>query len=100
MGKAKRNVRYFSGSVELPVVWTEKVKAIRTLHPEAALKRIDSFSAWVGGEKYSRENFLPVTRIVAHNPAGSLHKCGSKCRSAKGSNCECSCRGEFHGAGN
>lgn len=40
----------------------------------------------------------PVARVVAfknHNP--SLHKCGPKCRNAKGPNCECSCKGEFHG---
>ncbi len=39
-----------------------------------------------------------VHRVVAfqnHNP--SLHKCGARCRNAKGPNCECSCRGEFHG---
>ncbi len=39
-----------------------------------------------------------VHRIVAfktQNP--SLHKCGAKCRNAKGHNCECSCKGEFHG---
>jgi len=39
-----------------------------------------------------------VHRVVGFktlNP--SLHKCGSKCRSAKGHSCECSCKGEFHG---
>ena len=39
-----------------------------------------------------------VTRVVAfktNNP--SLHKCGAKCRNAHGPNCECSCKGEFHG---
>lgn len=101
MAKAKRVTRFFHGETELAQAWTEDMRKIRALHPEAGkLKRIDSFSAWVGGERYSRENFLPVTRIVHHNPAGSLHKCGSRCRSAKGSDCECSCRGEFHGAGN
>lgn len=39
-----------------------------------------------------------VSRVVAfknHNP--SLHECSAKCRSAHGPNCECSCKGEFHG---
>ena len=39
-----------------------------------------------------------VARVVAfknHNP--SLHKCGARCRNATGPNCECSCKGEFHG---
>jgi hypothetical protein len=30
---------------------------------------------------------------------GSVTKCGGACRSAKGPNCDCHCRGEFHGAG-
>ena len=39
-----------------------------------------------------------VARVVGfknHNP--SLHKCGAKCRNARGPGCECSCKGEFHG---
>jgi len=39
-----------------------------------------------------------VHRVVAFkNQNPSLHKCGAKCRNAKGHNCECSCKGEFHG---
>lgn len=41
---------------------------------------------------------VPVHRVVAyktHSP--SRHKCGAKCRNAKGPNCECVCGGEFHG---
>ncbi len=42
-------------------------------------------------------------RFAVHREVGfkvnnpSLHKCGPRCRSAKGPNCECSCKGEFHG---
>ena len=36
---------------------------------------------------------------ITHNPAGSLHRCSDKCRTAKGPSCECSCGGMNHGAG-
>src|SRR5262245_46910469 len=41
---------------------------------------------------------VPVTRMIIYKSNPSLHKCDSRCRSAKGHNCECSCGGEFHGS--
>lgn len=38
-------------------------------------------------------NVEPIT----HDPGGSQHKCGARCRSAKGGACECSCKGMYHG---
>jgi len=35
---------------------------------------------------------------ITHDLAGSQHKCGPKCRSARGPACECSCGGKNHGA--
>ena len=60
-------------------------------------RRIKGTLGYVRG--YLNGVATPVHRVVAfknHNP--SLHKCGARCRNAKGPNCECSCGGEFHGA--
>jgi len=43
--------------------------------------------------------YLKVVPIT-HDTCGSQHKCGEKCRSAKGGSCECSCGGMFHGIAN
>ena len=37
-------------------------------------------------------------RHIARPSNASNHKCGGKCRSARGPNCECSCGGVNHGA--
>lgn len=38
-------------------------------------------------------------RMVIRKANPSNHKCDARCRHAKGHNCECSCGGKFHGAG-
>ena len=43
------------------------------------------------------EDCVPVARAILYDENGSKHICSSKCRCAKGGNCECSCGGEFHG---
>ena len=45
-----------------------------------------------GGKHYAEREIIRPARP-------SNHKCGGKCRSAKGPNCECACGGEQHGAG-
>jgi hypothetical protein len=42
---------------------------------------------------------LPITRVIFIKENPSMHKCGAKCRHAKGSSCDCECGGQFHGAG-
>ena len=39
-------------------------------------------------------------RLIERPALASNHKCGGRCRSAKGNVCECSCGGAQHGAGN
>lgn len=41
-----------------------------------------------------------VERTINRKDNPSNHKCGDKCRNAKGFSCECSCGGKFHGHGN
>ena len=67
-------------------------------------KRYDSFSMMVmhsaedKGKLMSQHGpVMPLTRIVDYKTNGSKHECGAKCRNAKGPNCECSCKGEYHG---
>ena len=91
--------KYFSGSVELKSAFPVARAAVRALFPVGTIKRYDGFSLWAGtvSGKYDTTNFLPVTRIIHHDENGSGHKCDSRCRCAKGGNCECACGGEFHG---
>lgn len=39
-------------------------------------------------------------RLIFRKSSPSNHKCGAKCRHAKGGQCECECGGKYHGAGN
>lgn len=59
----------------------------------------DSFHRKAGHPATGPDATLPVTRTIYFKSNPSLHKCDARCRHAKGSNCECSCGGEFHGAG-
>lgn len=91
--------RYFSGDTELAICYPLSRAAVRSKYPTGAIKTYDGFNLQVGtvDGRFSKESFLPVTRIVCFNPNGSAHKCGPRCRCAKGRDCECSCGGKFHG---
>jgi hypothetical protein len=91
--------RYFSGVVEIKGAYPLANAVVRAQFPLGKFKRYDSFNFFVGTPdgKYSTTQFLPVTRIIRHNEHGTLHQCGSKCRNAKGGDCECSCGGVYHG---
>ena len=91
--------RYFSGAVEVKGAFPLKRALVRAAFPAGKIKKFDGFSLLVGtvSGKWDETNFLPVTRIVYHDENGSGHKCDSRCRCAKGRDCECSCGGEFHG---
>lgn len=43
---------------------------------------------------------VAIMRAIEFKANPSLHQCGAKCRHAKGGQCECSCGGKYHGAGN
>jgi len=99
---ATTTTKYFSGTVQLNGAYPVKREAVRALYPEGKIKSYDSFNLLVGRTDgiYSTSDFLPVTRIIRFNEEGTKHKCGGRCRNAKAGDCECSCGGKFHGAGN
>lgn len=65
--------------------------------PGQYAKRADSFSRYVGVNEAGE--MRPVTRMIRYFRTSAPHKCGPRCRQAKGGDCECQCGGKFHGAG-
>ena len=94
--------KYFSGTREVQVngaIMSNKEASVR--FPGVKVKRYDSFSVMVGYTTDAMplmEEILPITRVIRYNENGSKHECDSRCRNAKGSDCECSCGGRYHGA--
>lgn len=99
MNATRTQFRYFSGETELATFYPLPRATVRAKFPAGAIKKYDDFSLKVGtiDGRYSATDFLPVTRVIRFNPNGTRHECGSRCRSAKGCDCECSCGGKFHG---
>ncbi len=99
-----RETRYFSGAVELAGgAYSLPRAVVRARFPVGQLP-LNSIKSWNPGtllvghtDGLLSSDWLPVTRIVRHNPHGSLHKCDARCRHAKAGDCECSCGGKFHG---
>lgn len=91
-------VLYFSGTTALRLIQSLEnarfaaIGGVRSKH-----NRYDSFRRIVGQPIEGPGAVLPVTRKIFFKSNPSLHKCGSRCRGAKGHDCECSCGGEFHG---
>jgi hypothetical protein len=102
MATTRAATKYFSGTVELRGAYSLPRADVRVSFPTGKIQKYDDFNLWVGtvDGKYSTSNFLPVTRIIHYNEAGSKHKCGDRCLNAKRGDCECACGGQFHGAGN
>lgn len=95
--------KYFSGDVELRGAYPLPRTDVRALFPSGKIQKYDSFNLLVGtvdGRYRTSDGFLPVTRIIRYNEAGSKHQCGGRCVNAKGGDCECACGGKNHGAGN
>lgn len=91
-------IKYYSGMVELsfPIpVLNEQFLAIGGI--KSKHNYFDSFKRLAG--KDTDGQLLPVTRSIQYSEKPSLHSCGSKCRNAKGHDCECECGGKNHGAG-
>ena len=96
---ATETTKYFSGTTQVSAIQSMRNDAYRAAFPGVKGKRFDGFAMLVGRVDGSRD-FLPVTRTIAYKRNPSLHKCDARCRNAKGGSCECSCGGQFHGAGN
>lgn len=97
-------VKYFSGTEQLQAPFGLANEKFDALFPGVKGKRNDSFTKLVGFPEGARWTFdgvgsKPVTRVIDFKKNPSLHKCDARCRHAKGNNCECSCGGQFHGAG-
>lgn len=89
---------YFAGTEPVATYWPMKNAEFAAKFPGAAAKRYDSFSRMVG--RNAAGEIVPVTRVIFRKANPSNHKCDARCRHAKGNNCECSCGGKYHGAGN
>lgn len=89
-------VKYFSGAIEV-----QRIQGITNAQFQQ-LGGVKSKHNWYDGFKRlagidKEGNLLPVTRTIFYQSNPSLHKCNSRCQSAKGHNCECECGGENHG---
>ncbi len=89
--------RYFSGTTPGNGLRPMKNAEFEKRFPGVQGKRDDSFSKLVTFDEHGTP--MPVTRVIDFKKNPSLHKCDARCRHAKGNNCECSCGGQFHGAG-
>ena len=102
MSMANR-ITYYCGTVKLARVFPlrlDRFKAIGGVPSKH--NRYDSFDRLAGataGEDGRESAYMPVTRKIEYKRNPSKHKCDSRCRSATGHQCECSCGGQFHGAG-
>lgn len=88
--------KYFSGTTEGKGLQPMDNARFKALFGDAKGRRCDSFSMYVTFDDTGKP--MPVTRTIFRKANPSNHKCDSRCRSAKGHNCECSCGGKFHGA--
>jgi hypothetical protein len=89
--------KYFSGDKEVTYYGPMKNAAFAAAFPGVKGKWFDSFARIVGK---ADGVVLPVTRVITYKSNPSLHKCDARCMNATGGNCECSCGGKNHGAGN
>jgi len=92
-----REARYYNDDAEIS--WPDSMKNEEFVATFGSVKslRFDSFRRLVG-KTIGTSEVLPINRVVYFKTSQpSLHKCGGKCRSATGHNCECSCGGKFHG---
>jgi len=65
--------------------------------PGLYARKFDGYSRMVAYNE--KGEIRPVTRMVRFFKTSKPHKCGARCRQAKGGDCECECGGKFHGAG-
>jgi hypothetical protein len=101
MTNTNRTTKYYSSETELRGAYSLPRALVRERFPTGKIRKYDDFNLLVGTTDgvYSRTAFLPVTRIIRYNEAGSKHKCDGRCLNAKRGDCECSCGGRNHGLG-
>jgi hypothetical protein len=93
-------VLYFSGTTPVKNVFgLDNAKFAAIGGTKSKHNWYDSFARLAGHPVEGSDAVLPVTRTIFYKSNPSLHKCDARCRHAKGNSCECSCGGEFHGAG-
>jgi len=100
------NMKYFSGTEEVFSPQPMRNPKFAELFGNVKAKRVDSFSMLVGYARNTDSRDVvrgngakPITRVIEFKRNPSLHKCDARCRNAKGHSCECSCGGQYHGAG-
>ena len=62
--------------------------------------KADGYNKWIGYKvagALANDPWFPVVRIIEWKKVAEPHKCDSRCETAKGRKCECSCGGENHG---
>lgn len=91
-------ITYYSGNIQLKNIQSiENAKFLQIGGIKSPHNRFDSFQRLAGHPVSGPDAILPVTRRIEYKSNPSKHKCGPRCRSAKGHQCECECGGEFHG---
>lgn len=96
---AIQTVKYFSGTDEVKNIHYVPRQIAERAFAHLKVKRVDGYSAMFGHPLQGPDALMPVTRVIDFKRNPSLHKCDARCRHAKGRQCECSCGGQFHGAG-
>jgi len=79
------NIRYFTG--------TEQLTSIR--HDGSIYSSAKHFTGLTADGRR-----VQVERAIQRKRNPSMHKCDARCLNATGFQCECSCGGKNHGAGN
>ncbi len=94
-----KEFKSYSEETELALTFPRPRGEVRERFPLGRIRAFDSFQLMVGtvDGRYSHESYLPVTRLICYKVNGTKHKCGGRCRQAKGGDCECECGGRFHG---
>jgi hypothetical protein len=90
-------VKYFSGTAQVDSIRSIKNAEFSALFPGIRGLKDDGYHRWAG---FISGKLVPITRRVFFKSNPSLHKCDARCLNATGHNCECSCGGKNHGAGN
>lgn len=90
-------VKYFAGTQEVQSPFYMRNADFEQEFPGVKGVRVDGYGKYVAHLDGSA--LAAVTRVIFRKANPSMHKCDARCRHAKGRNCECSCGGQFHGAG-
>lgn len=99
-------VKYFSGAEQVFDAIPMATQAFAAAFGDGKAKHYDSFSKLIGFNRDTHScdrikyvGAKPVTRVINFKSNPSLHKCDARCLNATGQQCECSCGGKNHGAG-